>query len=103
MLLLFGRPAALTLTLFNLMLPLKGCEISLPTTGSAKSTISVQVPGAGFRVYAVSDSAVRAAQAVLPEAERGAVGADQVGADRIGGIVRQRHVGRDAGRGPAVR
>ena len=32
-------------TLLNWMLPVNGCEISSPTTGSAKSTISVQVPG----------------------------------------------------------
>src|ERR1700722_11236827 len=59
--LLFGRPEAVTLTALNLMLPLKGWETSLPTTGSAKSTISVQVPGTGLRVYADNDL-----RAVLP-------------------------------------
>jgi hypothetical protein len=33
-----------------LMLPANGCEISSPTTGEAKSTISVQVPATGLRV-----------------------------------------------------
>src|ERR1022692_1411632 len=52
---LFGKPAAWALTLSSLILPLNGWEISSPTTGSANSTISVQVPGTGVSVYAVSD------------------------------------------------
>ena len=52
---LFGKPSALALVPFSLMLPLNGWEISLPTTGSAKSTISVQVPATGLRVKAVAE------------------------------------------------
>jgi len=46
---LVGKPAALALTLSSLMLPVNGCEISSPTTGSAKSTIRVRVPATGLR------------------------------------------------------
>src|SRR5271170_3390 len=41
----FGRPGALAMTLLNWTLPVYTCEISSPTTGSAKSTSSFQVPG----------------------------------------------------------
>src|ERR1700735_1654850 len=47
---LCGRPTALTVTSLNLMLPVNGWETSSPTIGSAKSTTSVQLPGAGLRV-----------------------------------------------------
>ena len=47
---LSGSPAALDLTSLNAMLPVNGWDSSLPTTGSAKSTISVHVPGAGLSV-----------------------------------------------------
>src|ERR1700690_2996402 len=47
---LSGRPDALTCTLLNLMLPVNGCESSVPATGSATSTASVQVPGTGLSV-----------------------------------------------------
>jgi hypothetical protein len=47
---LSGSPAALAWTSLNLMLPVNGWEISSPTTGSANSTIRVQVPAAGLRV-----------------------------------------------------
>ena len=52
---LSGSPAALTFTALKRMLPVYGWEISFPTTGSAKSTTSVHVPGAGSSVFAVSE------------------------------------------------
>ena len=45
---LSGSPVALALARLNWMLPVYGCETSFPTTGSAKSTTSVQVPRTGF-------------------------------------------------------
>ena len=60
-LLLFGRPDSGDTHGVELDVAAEGLEISLPTTGSAKSTISVQVPGAGLRVYADNDL-----RAVLP-------------------------------------
>src|SRR5580700_11058166 len=50
---LSGSPGALALTLLNTTLPVYGWENSFPATGSMNATISVQVPGTGFRVYAV--------------------------------------------------
>src|SRR5580700_10741728 len=55
-LVLSGSAGALTFTLLNLTVPVNACETSSPTTGSAKSTMSVHVPEAGFAVYAVSES-----------------------------------------------
>ncbi len=52
---LSGMPAALTFTALNAMLPVNGWDTSSPTTGSAKSTISVQVPWMGLTAHAVSD------------------------------------------------
>ena len=48
------RPA-LTLTALNATFPLNGWDSSSPTTGSAKSMTSVQVPLIGLAAYAVSD------------------------------------------------
>src|SRR5215470_6460924 len=45
---LLGSPVALALAWLNRMFPVYGWDTSLPTTGSAKSTISVQIPGTGF-------------------------------------------------------
>ena len=53
---LSGRPAAEARVWLNTMFPVNGSDSSLPSTGSAKSTTSVQVPGTGSRVYAVSES-----------------------------------------------
>ena len=53
---LSGRPSAEALVWLNTMSPVNGSASSFPCTGSAKSTISVQVPGTGSRVYAVSES-----------------------------------------------
>ena len=47
---LSGSPAALALTSLNSMLPVNGWDTSSPTTGSAKSTMSVQVPATGLSV-----------------------------------------------------
>src|ERR1700733_764345 len=52
---LSGSPATDTCTLLNAMVPEYAWDSSLPSTGSAKSTISVQVPAAGSSVYAVAD------------------------------------------------
>ncbi len=52
---LSGIPAALTFTALNATLPVNGWDTSSPTTGLAKSTISVQVPWIGLTAHAVSD------------------------------------------------
>src|ERR1700722_4687554 len=52
---LSGRPAAEARVWLNTMSPVNGSDTSFPSTGSANSTASVQVPGAGSRVYAVSE------------------------------------------------
>src|ERR1700733_4358107 len=53
---LSGRPAAEARVWLNTMSPVNGSDTSLPSTGSANSTASVQVPATGWRVYAVSAS-----------------------------------------------
>ena len=75
---LSGSPAALALTLLNTTLPVYGSEISFPAVGSVNATISVQVPGTGLRVYALSDSVWVPLTLFCPIAERVAVRADQV-------------------------
>src|ERR1700733_7037085 len=52
---LSGRPDALADTSLNAMLPLNESDCSLPSTAPEKSTISVQVPDTGLRVFAVAD------------------------------------------------
>src|ERR1700683_3222588 len=47
---LSGSPAALVLVSLKAMFPVNGSDTSLPSTGSAKSTTSVQVPATGLRV-----------------------------------------------------
>src|SRR5689334_17054066 len=51
---LSGMPAALSVTALNAMLPENGWDTSSPTTGLAKSTISVQVPWMGLTAHADS-------------------------------------------------
>src|ERR1700728_400037 len=53
---LSGSPTAEARVWLNTMSPLYGSDTSSPSTGSANSTASVQVPGAGCSVYAVSES-----------------------------------------------
>jgi hypothetical protein len=52
---LSGRPGAETSTALNAMFPVKTCETSSPTIGSAKSMTSVHRPEIGSSAYAVSD------------------------------------------------
>ena len=42
--------------LLKAMLPWNGWDTSLPTIGSAKSTMNVHLPATGCSVYAVSDN-----------------------------------------------
>ena len=53
---LSGSPAAEAWVWLNTMSPVYGSDTSFPSTGSANSTTSVQVPGAGSRASAVSES-----------------------------------------------
>jgi len=92
---LWGSPEPVTLTLLNWIVPVNSWEISSPTTGSAKSTISVQTPGRVQRVGRERGARSATHHVVLPIAERVAVGADEVGANGVARVVGERHLGAD--------